>query len=56
MRKKPGKKSPKHSADALIKSGERGKVELTEQQLSQVAGGTMKIRFTSTTKDKTDTY
>jgi hypothetical protein len=46
--------------DHLTATTPEGKIELTEQELSRVSGGDAvdktKIKFTSTTKDKVDSY
>ncbi len=47
------------SADDLVKTTKSGDVELSEEELKRVTGGdgaTVKIKFTTTTKDKVDTY
>ena len=49
------KKHPKEqslSPDSLLKTSKKGDIELTEQELAKVSGG----KFTTTTKDKVDTY
>ena len=43
------------SADDLVKTAKSGDVELREEELSRVTGGTVKYKFT-TTKDKTESY
>jgi hypothetical protein len=47
------------SADDLVKTTKSGDVELSEAELSRVTGGDgnkVQIHFTSTTKDKVETY
>ena len=44
------------SADDLIKTTKKGDVELTEEELKRATGGTVTIKFTTTTKDKVDQY
>lgn len=39
MSKKPPKRQPKRSADSLLKTGRKGAVELTEQELTNASGG-----------------
>jgi bacteriocin-like protein len=41
------------STDDLVKTTNKGDVELSEEELKRVSGG---IKFTTTTKSKTDTY
>jgi hypothetical protein len=64
MRKKTPKRKSK-SADSLLKTRVKRDIELTEQELGKVSGGgagagdlsaTVKFKFTTTTKDKIDTY
>jgi transcription elongation GreA/GreB family factor len=43
------------SADELVKTTQSGDVELSEEELKRVTGGTT-IKFTTTTKGKTETY
>jgi hypothetical protein len=43
------------SADDLVKTTNSGDVELSEEELKRVTGGTT-IKHTTTTKDKVDTY
>jgi hypothetical protein len=56
----PSSKDPKiSSADDLVKTTKSGDVELSEEELSRVNGGdgaVVKFKFTTTTKDKVDTY
>jgi hypothetical protein len=50
------KKHPKEqslSPDVLLKTSKKGDIELTEQELGKVSGG---FKFTTTTKDKVDTF
>ena len=45
--------------DHLTATTPDGKIELTEEELSRVSGGAakaIKFKFTTTTKDKVDTY
>ena len=49
-------KSKKSSPDTLLKTSKKGEVELTEDELSRVSGGDTKFKYTTTTKDKVDTY
>jgi len=48
------------SADDLIKTTNKGDVELTEEELKRVSGGAgakeVTIALTTTTKDKVETY
>jgi hypothetical protein len=48
------KQQPKLSTDSLLETSKKGDIELTEQELGKVTGGTFK--FTSTIKDKVETY
>ena len=48
-------------SDRLAATTPEGKIELTEQELNRTTGGTetgqkVKIKFTSTTKDKVETF
>ena len=58
MRKKTHKQQRKSSTDTLLKTSKKKDIELTEKELGKVTGGTDKVRihFTSTTKDKVDSY
>jgi hypothetical protein len=52
-------KAPKPSRDHLTVTTQEGTIELAEEELSRVTGGTgatPKIRFTPTTKDKVETF
>jgi hypothetical protein len=55
MRKK-SKTQKRNSPDTLLKTRKKGDIELTEEELGKVSGGTVKFKFTTTTKDKVDTY
>jgi hypothetical protein len=55
MRKK-SKTHKRNSPDTLLKTRKKGDIELTERELGKVSGGTVKFKFTTTTKDKVDTY
>jgi hypothetical protein len=55
MRKK-SKTQKRNSPDTLLKTRRKGDIELTEEELGKVSGGTVKFKFTTTTKDKVDTY
>jgi hypothetical protein len=45
------------STDDLVKTTNKGDVELSEEELKRVTGGAAgQIKFTSTTKDKVETY
>ena len=55
MRKK-SKTQRRNSPDTLLKTRKKGDIEMTEEELGKVSGGTVKFKFTSTTKDKVDTY
>jgi hypothetical protein len=48
------------SPDELVKTSEKGAIALSEEELNRVSGGdrsaTVKIKFTSTTKDKVDPF
>jgi hypothetical protein len=46
------KEQPTLSPDSLLETSKKGDIELTEQELGKVSGG----KFTTTTKDKVDTY
>jgi hypothetical protein len=49
--------APKSSRDHLTATTQDGKIELAEEELSRVTGGaTVKFKFTTTTKDKVDTF
>jgi bacteriocin-like protein len=50
--KKHSKEQPTLSTDSLLETSKKGDIELTEQELAKVSGG----KFTTTTKDKVDTY
>jgi hypothetical protein len=50
------KETPKLSTDSLLETSKKGDIQLTEQELGKVSGGTVKFKFTTTTKDKVDTY
>jgi hypothetical protein len=53
------KSTSKSSPDQLVKTSTEGQVELTEDELKRVTGGDtarVTIKFTSTTKDKVETY
>jgi bacteriocin-like protein len=50
---KPRTKRP---ADKLIKTTKKGDVELTEDELKRVSGGSVTIKFTTTVKNKVDTF
>jgi hypothetical protein len=52
--KKPPKEQPTLSTDSLLETSKKGDIELTEQELGKFSGG--KFKFTTTTKDKVDTY
>ena len=65
MRKKTQMQKPKSKlADVLLKTSKKKDIELTEKELGKVSGGsgagdlssTVKFKFTTTTKDKVDTY
>ena len=58
MRKKTHKQQRKSSTDTLLKTSRKKDIELTEKELGKVSGGTDKVRihFTSTTKDKVESY
>jgi hypothetical protein len=58
-------KSSKTAPDKLVETSKKGEVELTEDELKRVSGGdaaagdlstTVKFKFTTTTKDKIDTF
>jgi hypothetical protein len=53
---KKSKTRKRNSPDALLKTSKKGDIELTERELGKVSGGTVKFKFTTTTKDKVDTY
>jgi hypothetical protein len=54
-RKIPKRKSKPD--EPLLKTSKKGHVELTEEQLGKVSGGsTVKFKFTTTTKDKVNPY
>lgn len=53
---KKSKTRKRNSPDALLKTRKKGDIELTERELGKVSGGTVKFKFTTTTKDKVDTY
>ena len=53
---KKSKTQKRNSPDALLKTRKKGDIELTERELGKVSGGTVKFKFTTTTKDKVDTY
>jgi hypothetical protein len=55
MRKK-SKTQKRNSPDTLLKTRKKGDIELTEEELGKVSGGTVKFKFTTTTKDKVETY
>jgi hypothetical protein len=55
MRKK-SKTQRRNSPDTLLKTRKKGDIEMTEEELGKVSGGTVKFKFTTTTKDKVDTY
>jgi hypothetical protein len=40
----------------LYKTSKKHDIELTEEELGKVSGGTVKFKFTTTTKDKVETY
>ena len=42
--------------DQLTQTTPEGKIELTEAELSRATGGAVKFKFTTTTKDKVDSY
>jgi hypothetical protein len=46
------KEQPTLSPDSLLETSKKGDIEVTEQELGKVSGG----KFTTTTKDKVDTY
>jgi hypothetical protein len=48
--------TPKSSRDHLTATTQDGTIELAEEELSRVTGGTAKFKFTATTKDKVDTF
>jgi hypothetical protein len=50
--KKHPKEQPTLSTDSLLETSKKGDIELTEQELGKVSGGTVKFKFTTTTKDK----
>jgi hypothetical protein len=56
MKKKTHKRTL--STDTLLKTSKKKDIELTEKELGKVTGGTDKVRihFTSTTKDKVESY
>ena len=56
MNRKPPKRQPKLSTDSLLETSKKGDIELTEQELGKVSGGTAKIKLTTATKDKVDTF
>jgi bacteriocin-like protein len=43
--KSPKKCKPGSSPDKLLKTGKDGKIELTEDELNKVSGGTAVIKF-----------
>jgi hypothetical protein len=62
---KKSKTQKRNSPDALLKTSKEHDIELTEEELGRVSGGdsvagdlsaTVKFKFTTTTKDKVDTY
>jgi hypothetical protein len=61
---KKSKTQKRNSPDTLLKTTKKHDIELTEEELGKVAGGsvagdlsaTVKFKFTTTTKDKVDTY
>jgi hypothetical protein len=53
---KKSKTRKRNSPDALLKTSKKGDIELIERELGKVSGGTVKFKFTTTTKDKVDTY
>jgi hypothetical protein len=57
MRKTKMQKRPQ-STDTLLKTSKKKDIALTEKELGKVSGGTNKARihFTTTTKDKVETY
>jgi hypothetical protein len=58
MRRKAHKQQRKLSTDTLLKTSRKKDIELTEKELGKVTGGTdkVRIRFTTTAKDKVDFY
>jgi hypothetical protein len=44
MRRKSPKRQPKLSSDSLLKTSKKGDIELTEQELGKVSGGTAKAQ------------
>ena len=56
MNNETPKQHPTLSPDSLLETSKKGDIELTEQELGKVSGGTVKFKFTTTTKDKVDTY
>jgi hypothetical protein len=55
MRKK-SKTQKRNSPDTLLKTRKKGDIQLTQEELGKASGGTVKFKFTTTTKDKVDTY
>ena len=56
MNNETPKQHPTLSTDSLLETSKKGDIELTEQELGKVSGGTVKFKFTTTTKDKVDTF
>jgi hypothetical protein len=64
MNNETPKQHPALSPDSLLETSKKGDIELTEQELGKVSAGgvagdlsaTVKFKFTTTTKDKVDTY
>jgi hypothetical protein len=44
MRRKTPKRQPKISTDSLLETSKKGDIELTEQELGKVSGGTAKAQ------------
>jgi hypothetical protein len=42
--------------DHLTETTREGKIELTEQELDRATGGAARFKFTTTTKDKVETF
>jgi hypothetical protein len=56
MLKRSKTQGKRNSPDALLKTSKKHDIELTEEELGKVSGGTVKFKFTTTTKDKVETY
>jgi hypothetical protein len=56
VNRKDPNEQPTLSTDSLLETSKKGDIELTERELGKVSGGTVKFKFTTTTKDKVDTY